>query len=68
MDETPPVVIAPLLTRIVSERSYEHQHRHYFLALWARLSAEEGTAFLSHLGADWIKSCQRADGTHFFGC
>jgi hypothetical protein len=55
MDETPPVVIAPLLTRIVSERSYEHQHWHYFLALWTRLSAEERAAFLSHLGAELDK-------------
>lgn len=55
MDETPPTVIAPLLTRIVNARSYEHQHRQYFLALWTRLSTEERSAFLSHLGAELDK-------------
>ncbi len=55
MDETPPTVIAPLLTRIVNARSYEDQHRQYFLALWTRLSAEERSAFLSHLGAELDK-------------
>ena len=58
MDETPPAVIAPLLTRIVNDRSYEHQHREYVLALWTRLSTEERSAFLSHLGAALSCCCR----------
>jgi hypothetical protein len=55
LDETPPAVIAPLLTRIVNERSYEAQHRDYVLALWSRLLPEERAAFFSHLGVELEK-------------
>lgn len=51
MDETPLEVTMRLLIRIVNSRSYEQRHRDYFLALWSRLSEEERSAFLSHLGA-----------------
>lgn len=50
MDETPPGVIASLLIKIVNSRSYNDHHQAYFRALYERLSAEEQSAFLSHLG------------------
>jgi serine/threonine-protein kinase RIO1 len=54
LDETPPAVIAPLLTSIVHERSYEVQHRDY-VALRSRLLPEESAAFFSHLGVELEK-------------
>lgn len=55
LDETPPALIAPLLTRIVNERSYASPHREYVLALWSRLLPEERAAFFSHLGVELEK-------------
>jgi serine/threonine protein kinase len=55
LDETPPAIIAPLLTRIVNERSYASPHREYVLALWSRLLPEERAAFFSHLGVELEK-------------
>jgi serine/threonine-protein kinase RIO1 len=55
LDETPPSVITPLLTRIVNARSYEHRHREYVLALWQRLLEVERAAFFSHLGVELEK-------------
>jgi serine/threonine-protein kinase RIO1 len=55
LDETPPALIAPLLTRIVNKRSYASPHREYVLALWSRLLPEERAAFFSHLGVELEK-------------
>ena len=55
LDETPPAVIAPLLTKIIKSRSYESRHREYVLALLSRLLEVERTAFFAYLGVELEK-------------
>ena len=55
LEDRPPTVRAQVLTRMVNKRSYGYRHRDYVLAAWTRLSAEERSAFLSHLGAELEK-------------
>lgn len=55
LDETPLAVTLPLLIRITNGRRYEHKHGDFLRALWARLSAEERAAFVSHLAAELDK-------------
>lgn len=59
LDETPPGVIAPLLTKIIQARSYEPRHREYVLALWQRLLEVERTALFSYLGVELEKELQK---------
>ena len=55
IDETPAGVTVPLLQKIVDAESYEHKHREYLKALWARLLKEERAILVSYLGAELDK-------------
>lgn len=59
LDETPQTVIAPLLAKIVNERSYESRHREYVVALWLRLLEVERAAFFSHLSVELEKELSK---------
>jgi len=55
IDETPEAVTVSLLKKIIDERAYEHKHRDYLKALWARLLKEERSMILSSLGVELEK-------------
>src|SRR5713226_3567831 len=55
IDETPAAVTVPFLKKLVDRGSYEHKHREYLRALWARLLKEERAMLVSCLGAELDK-------------
>ena len=48
-NETPPLLILPLLKRVVSEKAYDSKYRYYIKIIWSRLSEKHKAEFLQHM-------------------